>query len=176
MKYGKYYATGLVMILLIGGGTGMAISHNNNEKVAETHKNDKSSSSSSHKVKKHNIKKHSSSESSSSENSSPSSESLSSSSKIISSQPQTSSSIATNSTTGSGQPTPQTPVAAFIQQYGVTPAQWLVQNKGMSIKDALYATPDDQETSGELQTEWSYKQGTHDQMITDNNDSYDKPD
>jgi|SRR5699024_333868 len=61
-----------------------------------------------------------------------------------------------------GQPTSNLTLTAFLNKYSITPAQWLVKNKGMSIEDALYATPDEQETSGELQTEWSYKQGTHD--------------
>lgn len=159
MKYGKYYAAGLVVLLLVGGGTGIAINHNNNEKVTETHKSVKSSSSSSHKTKKHSVKKSSSSTSNSS------SESASSQSQVSSSEVVDNT---TDSSVANGQPTPQTPVAAFIQKYGVTPAQWLVQNKGMSIEDALYATPDDQETSGELQSEWAYKQGTHDQMVDDN--------
>lgn len=170
MKHGKYYATGLVVLLLIGGGTGIAVNHNNSDKATETHKSIKSSSSSSHKVKKHSVKKSSSSKSSSS----------TSSSESVSSQSQVSSSEVADSTTDSGvavgQPTPQTPVAAFIQKYGVTPAQWLVQNKGMSIEDALYATPDDQETSGELQSEWAYKQGTHDDMVSGNTDDSEQSD
>lgn len=169
MKYGKYYATGLVVLLLIGGGTGIAVNHNNSGKATETHKI-KSSSSSSHKTKNHSVKKSSSSKSSSS----------TSSSESVSSQSQVSSSEVADSTTDSGvavgQPTPQTPVAAFIQKYGVTPAQWLVQNKGMSIEDALYATPDDQETSGELQSEWAYKQGTHDDMVSGNTDDSEQSD
>lgn len=162
MKHGKYYATGLVVLLLIGGGAGIAVNHNNSDKVSETHKSTKSSSSSSHKAKKHSVKKSSSSKPSSS----------TSSIESTSSQSQVNSSEVADNTADSravdGQPTPQTPVAAFIQKYGVTPAQWLVQNKGMSIEDALYATPDKQETSGELQSEWAYKQGTHDQMVADN--------
>lgn len=164
MKYGKYYAAGLVVLLLVGGGTGIAINHNNNEKVTETHKSVKSSSSSSHKTKKHSVKKSSSSTSNSS------SESASSQSQVSYSEVVDNT---TDSSVANGQPTPQTPVAAFIQKYGVTPAQWLVQNKGMSIEDALYATPDDQETSGELQSEWAYKQGTHDEMTTDENEQED---
>lgn len=160
MKYGKYYAAGLVVLLLVGGGTGIAINHNNNEKVTETHKSVKSSSSSSHKTKKHSVKKSSSSTSSSE---SASSQSQVSSSEVVDNT--------TDSSVANGQSTPQTPVAAFIQKYGVTPAQWLVQNKSMSIEDALYATPDDQETSGELQSEWAYKQGTHDDMVSGNTDS-----
>ena len=161
MKHGKYYATGLVALLLIGGGTGLAINHNSNDKVAETHKSVKSSSSSSHHAKKHS----SSSKSSSSK----------SSSSSVSSESQASSSVITDDTTDSGfadgEPTSNTTLTAFLNKYGITPAQWLVQNKGMSIEDALYATPDEQETSGELQSEWAYKQGTHDQMVADN-DAY----
>lgn len=172
MKYGKYYVTGLAALLLIGGGTGIAINHNNNEKVAETHKNVKSSSSSSHKVKKHNVKKSSSSKSSSQSTDSSSSNTTSNSEVVASSQPQASSSVVTDDTTDSGfadgQPTSNTTLTAFLNKYGVSPAQWLVENKGMSIEDALYATPDEQETSGELQTEWAYKQGTHDSMMSDN--------
>ena len=160
MKHGKYYATGLVALLLIGGGTGLAINHNSNDKVAETHKSVKSSSSSSH---------HSSSAKSSSNKAS------SISSESVSSESQASSSVITDDTTDSGfadgEPTSNTTLTAFLNKYGITPAQWLVQNKGMSIEDALYATPDEQETSGELQSEWAYKQGTHDQMVADN-DAY----
>lgn len=158
MKHGKYYATGLVALLLIGGGTGLAINHNSNDKVAETHKSVKSSSSSSHK--------HSSSSKSSSSKAS---------SSNVSSESQVSSSVETDDTTDSGfadgQPTSNTTLTAFLNKYGITPAQWLVQNKGMSVEDALYATPDEQETSGELQSEWAYKEGTHDQMVADN-DAY----
>ncbi|QDJ58860.1 hypothetical protein [Weissella sagaensis] len=165
MKRGKYYVIGLAVLLLIGGGTGIAINHNNNEKVTETHKNVKSSSSRSNKTKKHNMKKNSSSKSSSQNTDS-------SSINSNSSQPQASSSVITDDTTDSGfaegQPTSNTALTAFLNKYGVSPAQWLVQNKGMSIEDALYATPDEQETSGELQTEWAYKQGTHDSMVSDN--------
>ena len=46
-------------------------------------------------------------------------------------------------------------LSGFINTYGVTPAVWLVQNKGMSPQDALAATPDNMETSGEIQTEYS---------------------
>ena len=158
MKYGKYYAAGLVVLLLVGGGTGIAINHNNNEKVTETHKSVKYSSSSSHK--------HSSSSKSSSSKAS---------SSNVSSESQVSSSVETDDTTDSGfadgQPTSNTTLTAFLNKYGITPAQWLVQNKGMSVEDALYATPDEQETSGELQSEWAYKEGTHDQMVADN-DAY----
>jgi hypothetical protein len=102
-----------------------------------------------------------------------------SSSETLSSQPQVSSSVVTDDTTDSGfaegQPTSNPTLTAFLNKYGVTPAQWLVQNKGMSFEDALYATPDEQEMSGELQSEWAYKQGTHDQMV-DDSDNYQSED
>ncbi|GAK30695.1 hypothetical protein WOSG25_041360 [Weissella oryzae SG25] len=47
-------------------------------------------------------------------------------------------------------------LSGFINTYGMTPAAWLVQNKGMSTEEALLATPDSMETTGELQTEYSY--------------------
>ena len=156
MKYGKYYATGLVALLLIGGGTGIAINHNNNDKTTETHKSVKSSSSSSHKHSSS-----SSSKSSSSENSSSS----------ASSESQVSSSSVVAESSSEVQPGSDMTLAEFVNQYGVTPVQWLVQNKGMSVEEALYDTPDEQQTSGENQSEWAYRQGTHDQMVADN-DAY----
>lgn len=54
---------------------------------------------------------------------------------------------------------PNTDLHAFINKYGTTPAGWLVQNKGMSVKDALAATPNTMETSGEIQDEYMYDQG-----------------
>lgn len=165
MKYGKYYVTGAIVLLLAGGGIGVAISRNNNTEEVETHKSVKSSSSSSHKDKKHSVKKSSSKSSSEVSSSEASSEQVSSSSVVTEN--------ATDSDFVDGQPTSNTTLTAFLNKYGVTPAQWLVQNKGMSIEDALYATPDEQETSGELQSEWAYKQGTHDEMTTDENEQED---
>jgi len=54
---------------------------------------------------------------------------------------------------------PNTDLHAFINKYGTTPAGWLVQNKGMSVKDALAATPNTMQTSGEIQDEYMYDQG-----------------
>lgn len=160
MKHGKYYVTGLVALLLIGGGTGIAINHNNNDKAAETHKSVKSSSSSSHK--------HSSSSSSKSSSSTASSSS-------VSSESQASSSVVAESSTDV-QPNTDLSLTEFVNQYGVTPVQWLVQNKGMSVEEALYATPDEQQTSGENQSEWAYRQGTHDDMVAENDDATDAED
>ncbi|WP_167711130.1 hypothetical protein [Weissella cibaria] len=54
---------------------------------------------------------------------------------------------------------PNTDIHSFINKYGTTPAGWLVQNKGMSVKDALAATPNNMQTSGEIQDEYMYDQG-----------------
>lgn len=163
MKHGKYYIGGLVLLGLIAGGTGLITNHSDSNKSAQSHKSVKTSSSTSQKQPKKRVDKEKKTSSSSKVD-------ISSSSVVSSSQPEISSSSTNNDTRVSDSnntlPVPQTKVAAFIQQYGVTPAGWLVENKGMSIKDALYATPNDQETSGELQTEWSYRQGTHDQMFS----------
>ena len=155
MKHGKYYATGLVALLLIGGGAGIAINHNDSDNVTESHKSVKSSSSHKHS---------SSSKSSSSKSSSVSSESVSSESQVSSSE------------TTDVQPSADMTLPEFVNQYGVTPVQWLVQNKGMSVEEALYATPDEQQTSGENQSEWAYRQGTHDDMVAENDDATDVED
>ena len=59
---------------------------------------------------------------------------------------QVSSSFVTDDTIDSGfskgQPTSNPTLTAFLNKYGITPAQWLVQNKGMSFDDVLYTTPD----------------------------------
>ncbi|KRL84580.1 DUF5067 domain-containing protein [Ligilactobacillus apodemi] len=44
----------------------------------------------------------------------------------------------------------------FINKYGVTPAVYKVQKFGMSPEEALKSTPDELETSGEIQTEAGY--------------------
>lgn len=44
----------------------------------------------------------------------------------------------------------------FVNKYGVTPAVYKVQHFGMSPKEALESTPDDLQTSGEIQTEAGY--------------------
>ena len=155
MKHGKYYATGLVALLLIGGGAGIVINHNDSDNVTESHKSVKSSSSHKHS---------SSSKSSSSKSSSVSSESVSSESQVSSSE------------TTDVQPSADMTLPEFVNQYGVTPVQWLVQNKGMSVEEALYATPDEQQTSGENQSEWAYRQGTHDDMVAENDDATDVED
>lgn len=155
MKHGKYYATGLVALLLIGGVAGIAINHNDSDNVTESHKSVKSSSSHKHS---------SSSKSSSSKSSSVSSESVSSESQVSSSE------------TTDVQPSADMTLPEFVNQYGVTPVQWLVQNKGMSVEEALYATPDEQQTSGENQSEWAYRQGTHDDMVAENDDATDVED
>lgn len=170
MKHGKYYVGGLVLLGLIAGGTGLIANHNDSNKSVQSHKSVKASSSTSQKQPKKHFDKEKKASSSSKVD-------ISSSSVVSSSQPEISSSSTNNDTPVSDSnntlPVPQTKVAAFIQQYGVTPAGWLVENKGMSIKDALFATPNDQETSGELQTEWLYIQGKHDQTFSDNDNSYD---
>lgn len=159
MKYWKYYVGTIVVLLLVVGGILTVNHYNKQSKSAESHV----------VVKKHDSKPKKVKAKSSSKKTSSSSSSLvaETSSTTNSSESSAVSSVESSQSL----PTPQTPVAAFIQQYGVTPAQWLVQNKGMSIEDALYATPDDQETSGELQSEWAYKQGTHDQMVDDTDSS-----
>lgn len=152
MKYWKYYAGALVVLLLVVGGILTFSYHNKPSRSAESHVVVKK-----HENKPKKVKAKSSSKKSSAKSSSESAEaSATSSSSDVSS-------AVSSVESSQSLPTPQTPVAAFIQQYGVTPAEWLVENKGMSIEDALYATPDDQETSGELQSEWAYKQGTYDQ-------------
>lgn len=145
----------MVALLLIGGGAGIAINHNDSDNVTESHKSVKSSSSHKHS---------SSSKSSSSKSSSVSSESVSSESQVSSSE------------TTDVQPSADMTLPEFVNQYGVTPVQWLVQNKGMSVEEALYATPDEQQTSGENQSEWAYRQGTHDDMVAENDDATDVED
>lgn len=162
MKYWKYFVGTIVVLLLVVGGVLTLNHYNKPSKSAESHVVVKKHDSKPKKVKAKSSSKKVSSK--------PSSESAEES--AISGSSDDASAVSSVESRQS-LPTPQTPVAAFIQQYGVTPAQWLVQNKGMSIEDALYATPDDQETSGELQSEWAYKQGTHDQMVDDTDSSDD---
>lgn len=44
----------------------------------------------------------------------------------------------------------------FVNKYGVTPAVYKVQHYGMSVDEALKSTPDELQTSGEIQTEAGY--------------------
>lgn len=44
----------------------------------------------------------------------------------------------------------------FVNKYGVTPVVYKVQHFGMSPKEALESTPDELQTSGEIQTEAGY--------------------
>lgn len=52
----------------------------------------------------------------------------------------------------------------------MSPAAYRSSQMGMSNKDALYATPDDRQTSGELQAEYMYSQG-QDPYATKNSDA-----
>lgn len=47
----------------------------------------------------------------------------------------------------------------FINRYGMSPAAYRMTKMGMSEKDALYATPDDKQSSGEIQLEGMYRNG-----------------
>ena len=156
MKYWKYLLGTIVVLLLVVGGVMTVNHHNKQSKSAESHM----------VVKKHDSKpKEVKAKSSSKEPSAKSSD------EVSSSQPEVSSSVVTDDTTDSGfaegQPTSNSTLTAFLNKYGVTPVEWLVQNKGMSFEDALYATPDEQEMSGELQSEWAYKQGTYDDTVSE---------
>lgn len=44
----------------------------------------------------------------------------------------------------------------FVNKYGVTPVVYKVQHYGMSVDEALKSTPDELQTSGEIQTEAGY--------------------
>lgn len=44
----------------------------------------------------------------------------------------------------------------FVNKYGVTPVVYKVQHYGMSVDEALQSTPDELQTSGEIQTEAGY--------------------
>ena len=156
MKYWKYCVGAVAVLLLVVGGVMTVNHHNKQSKSAESHM----------VVKKHDSKpKEVKAKSSSKESSAKSSD------EVSSSQPQASSSVVTDDTTDSGfaegQPTSNSTLTEFLNKYGVTPVEWLVQNKGMSFEDALYATPDEQEMSGELQSEWAYKQGTYDDTVSE---------
>lgn len=45
----------------------------------------------------------------------------------------------------------------FVNKYGMSPAAYRITKMGMSEKQALYATPDYQQSSGEIQKENQYK-------------------
>ena len=163
MKYGKYVA-GVLLVAAIGTGGAVVASHHAPHKTTASVK-----VSHHHKAKHVDKKKASSSSSSSSSNSSiQSSSSVAASSQVTSdasSTAPTSQPVAQDNsqTDASSVPydngDPNIDIHAFINKYGTTPAGWLVQNKGMSVKDALAATPDTMETSGELQDEYMYDQG-----------------
>lgn len=46
-------------------------------------------------------------------------------------------------------------LTGFLNKYGESPAAYKMDHEGMTAEQALAATPDDMETSGELQTEHS---------------------
>ncbi|MEO5283744.1 hypothetical protein [Limosilactobacillus allomucosae] len=46
----------------------------------------------------------------------------------------------------------------FVNAYGETMAAYKIDH-GMSVKDALYSTPDNMKTSGEMQDQYMYEQG-----------------
>ena len=46
----------------------------------------------------------------------------------------------------------------FVNTYGETMAAYKIDH-GMSVKDALYSTPDNMKTSGEMQDQYMYEQG-----------------
>jgi hypothetical protein len=50
-------------------------------------------------------------------------------------------------------------IHAFVNKYGMTEAAYRSTYMGMSTKEALYATPDSHESSGEIQSENLFKQG-----------------
>lgn len=171
MKYGKYVVAVLAIATLATDGA-LVASHHGQQK--ET---------SSAKIKHHSTEKSASTKKSSTSNktSSSSVEPQASTSPANSSDSAVSSVIASsdlptgNTDTTDTQVTadsqndgsnvpydngdPNTDLHAFINKYGTTPAGWLVQNKGMSVKDALAATPNTMQTSGEIQDEYMYDQG-----------------
>lgn len=50
-------------------------------------------------------------------------------------------------------------LTSFVNKYGESPAAYLSEHYGLSIKEALYATPDSLETFGEMQSENMYRKG-----------------
>ncbi|KRK33159.1 hypothetical protein [Loigolactobacillus bifermentans] len=68
-----------------------------------------------------------------------------------------STSQATNNTTTT--PDFSLDIHAFVNKYGMTEAAYRSTYMGMSSKEALYATPDSHESSGEIQSENLFKQG-----------------
>jgi|GEM_PF-2606306 len=154
-----------VVVIAAGGGTITYLNHDTHEEKPPTHKIKESSAKSESKEK--------SSMSSSTSESSMSSEASTADSVENSlapaNVPAESSSLPAPSedepevtpqdTQSSGISYDTTTLSGFINTYGTTPAGWLVQNKGMSVKDALFATPDEMQTSGEIQDEYMYQQG-----------------
>lgn len=72
-------------------------------------------------------------------------------------------------------------IHSFVNKYGMSEAAYRSEYMGMSSKDALYATPDSHETSGELQAENMYRNGedpyasnsdSDDEGVPDQDDSY----
>lgn len=50
-------------------------------------------------------------------------------------------------------------IHSFVNKYGMSEVAYKSQYMGMTTKEALYATPDSHETSGELQSENIYRNG-----------------
>ncbi|MFL1695662.1 hypothetical protein ACJQWY_02435 [Weissella kandleri] len=143
----KKILLGLITLIFIGV-VGYLIANNQHQSSNDVAKSSsqKSSSSSSKKQKS------SSSESSSSVSESSVSESEQSSvENAQEQQTQVQQQAPVENSQGSDEPAT---LSEFVNKYGVTPAVWLMQNKGMSAQDALAATPDYMETSGEIQTEF----------------------
>lgn len=57
----------------------------------------------------------------------------------------------------------------FVNRYGMSPAAYRMTKMGMSEKDALYATPDDRQSSGEIQAEYMYRNGQDPNASTTSN-------
>ncbi|MFV0558776.1 MAG: hypothetical protein ACK5MW_09100 [Enterococcus sp.] len=54
-------------------------------------------------------------------------------------------------------------LTGFINVYGMTPAAYKMANEGMSVEEALTSTPDNMQTSGEIQTEYAMQQENADE-------------
>ncbi|QGG60511.1 hypothetical protein [Loigolactobacillus bifermentans] len=79
----------------------------------------------------------------------------SSSNQSATTQASSSSQVANSDTT----PDFSLDIHAFVNKYGMTEAAYRSTYMGMSSKEALYATPDSHESSGEIQSENLFKQG-----------------
>lgn len=61
-------------------------------------------------------------------------------------------------------------IHSFVNKYGMSEAAYRSEYMGMNSKEALYATPDSHETSGELQSENMYRNGKDPYASNSDND------